>query len=220
MAKTPKTPTTAQAQAAAYDQMRKRALRGAQHHNWARRCHSLARMATTRSPADEADAPILGMFVVTLVGMLDETARFFERAAGASDPDHQRQGAAGVDVVRRLRAAFTDDDLIYLQYRRHVECHPTQDGYEQGFSGDQPLTVKSRFAAEKTRAEVDAQLTRVMRRIGPLNEYDYVRKLAARALPFLGYVELAAMGLHLALEPIRARARYAATMAPDWWNGP
>jgi hypothetical protein len=37
--------------------------------------------------------------------------------------------------IDAMYAAFNEDELAYLGYRRHVECHPLQDGYEMRVSG-------------------------------------------------------------------------------------
>lgn len=34
-----------------------------------------------------------------------------------------------MNVLHDIRGHFTTDEGIFLQYRRHVECHPTQDAY-------------------------------------------------------------------------------------------
>jgi hypothetical protein len=39
-------------------------------------------------------------------------------------------GSAKIDEVERLATLFTDDEKLYLQYRRDNECHPVQQNYE------------------------------------------------------------------------------------------
>jgi hypothetical protein len=34
------------------------------------------------------------------------------------------------NAIDNLIAEFSDDELVYVQYRRHVECHPYQNSYK------------------------------------------------------------------------------------------
>jgi hypothetical protein len=104
-----------------------------------------------------------------------------------------------IEAIEAVRAVFTDDEAVYLQYRRHVECHPYQDAYNvkldsRGVTGD----VKHHLI-EKTLTveENDEFIGRVFRRYSDKlstiqlaafvgNEFEFecmmFRDFAARAL--------------------------------------
>jgi hypothetical protein len=71
-------------------------------------------------------------------------------------------------ALMALVAVFTKDELIFLQYLRHVQCHPLQDAYRlkltaKGLKDE----VKHRLLGDtKTLEETNAAIRRVHRRFG------------------------------------------------------
>lgn len=72
-----------------------------------------------------------------------------------------------VESIDRLHGAFDQDELEYLEYRRHVECHPLQHAYE--------ITVRNGAIIDRTRKltnrawsfeDEDAAVRRVLRKHG------------------------------------------------------
>ena len=77
-----------------------------------------------------------GYFWIFLYGVLldihsDMTGMVkFAQDNGSGSAKAVRLVAAFVDEVERLATLFTDEEKLYLQYRRDNECHPVQQNYE------------------------------------------------------------------------------------------
>ena len=80
---------------------------------------------------------MIPVFWTRIYGVLTDIADQIDKSIafikdmGALRPSN-RDAAAAVrmrSAIDELAAVFTDDELVYLQYRRHVECHPTQNHY-------------------------------------------------------------------------------------------
>lgn len=123
---------------------------------------------------ERAEWPYMAVFWLRLHGLLTEI-RFGHTTAlqtAGIDPDTYipNRGSLleyaiaewrAIDPVRR---EFTDDELIYADYRRHTEGHPTQRSYDVRMSNGQ---INDRhgvpsLAREFTVAELDAAIVRVL----------------------------------------------------------
>lgn len=93
---------------------------------------------------DAAPWPFMGMFWVRLYGVLadlrSEQVAFF-RFLGVDPLTHVANAGSllelGVETARRIegvRQSLTEDELIYVDYRRHTESHPTQSAYNVRWS--------------------------------------------------------------------------------------
>ena len=96
-----------------------------------------------------------------------------------------------IECIDAMYAAFNEDELAYLEYRRHVECHPLQDGYKMKVS-DGKIIDRTRKLTRRlwTHEEEDAALRRVFRRYGRIfaagpDETPIAREFAARLTPIL-----------------------------------
>ncbi len=52
-----------------------------------------------------------------------------------------------------LRAQFNEDELLWIEYRRNVECHTIQDGYEHTSVGNK-LTFRSKVLGREVDKDV------------------------------------------------------------------
>lgn len=98
---------------------------------------------------------------------------------------------AAVDVL-------ADDEKIYLEYRRHVECHPLQSGYRvrRGKKGAIVQEVKSNLLGRNLpHQESQEMLRRVLLRHA-IDEPAIARHFAARLEPRLSAIEVAARPLY------------------------
>lgn len=102
-----------------------------------------------------------------------------------------------LDAISAVAAVLTEDELYYLEYRRHVECHPRQTAYRARLHKDGSLKeVQSKALGEaRTQAESEDTLRRVLTRFGH-DETRAAVEIATRLVVFLRAVEAAARPLN------------------------
>lgn len=72
-----------------------------------------------------------------------------------------------LEAFEEIRAVFTDDELVYAEYRRHTEAHPVQHGYrlrwskKSGLIDTRPVPALGKVMS---LADIDGALERVLRR--------------------------------------------------------
>lgn len=129
--------------------------------------------------------------LIDLRGRLGATvADWTKMAAGrAGVLAHVAPLAGVVDALNDARAALADDEAFYLEYRRHVECHPLQDRYRLKIrKGRLDDKVSSRILGRSvTHAESERMLGGILRRHG-INETWIAIELARRLAPKLAAV--------------------------------
>jgi hypothetical protein len=100
-----------------------------------------------------------------------------------------------VDRIDAFYSTFSEDELAYVEYRRHVECHPLQHGYEiavrDGAIIDRPRKLTKR---SWTYEDEDAALRRVIRKHGRIHmtgpdEAPIAQVFAQRLRPLVERVE-------------------------------
>ena len=115
---------------------------------------------------------VLPLFWIRLYGVLADIADFVELTMDDLD-DRSCMfplARAGSDTgpIRRtiavLKALYTNDELLYIEYRRHVECHPMQSKYRSrrqrsGLPGHVPSALLD--GAQVTVAEAEAAFHRL-----------------------------------------------------------
>lgn len=96
-------------------------------------------------------------------------------------------------AIKAIAAAFNDDELAYLQYRRHVECHPLQNAYRLQLKREELRdTVHHRLLGRvMTVDETEAVFIRLLRKY-KLNEDNIAIDFAGRALNLIAELEAAA----------------------------
>jgi hypothetical protein len=142
-----------------------------------------ARVAKLVADGNTDLAPV---FWIRLYGIVREVyERLFESHAfraqiGAlPNPDIVEFLAA----TEKVAALFSDDERLYIQYRRDVECHPLQNAYEfkVGKKGQAIETFRHTFLAKQvsvTLADFDAAVGRVL--ASAPNEVELAKSFAAR----------------------------------------
>ena len=137
--------------------------------NFAQYAEALAREGTAAAPAYGA------LFWLRLYGvtseLLPKRSSFF-RSIGV-DPASQvaRPGsplAFALETFRgmvTLRKVFTDDELIYADYRRHVEAHPTQGAYSVRLSKKRAILERHGIPALNGREFTVAELNQAIERV-------------------------------------------------------
>jgi hypothetical protein len=91
-----------------------------------------ATLAVTERLAAEADpdAAVASVFWIRLYGTLKDLAEVLSRhemltrAFAAPDSPDGAVLEGVMSLLAQLRAELSEEELVYLQYRRHVECHP------------------------------------------------------------------------------------------------
>jgi hypothetical protein len=126
---------------------------------------------------EAAPWPFTSVFWTRLHGVLvdlrqEELASF--RSLGVDPVTHTAPATSPLEValttfrcIEALRSTLTDDELIYADYRRQTEGHPTQRSYDVRWSQNKGGIVDSRrvpsLEREYTVEELDAALRRVIR---------------------------------------------------------
>ncbi len=101
-----------------------------------------------------------------------------------------------VDAITALAQALPEDELHYLEYRRHVECHPRQSAYRARLNKDGSLKrVKSNVSGTaRLQHESEDALRGVLTRYG-VDETRIAIEIARRLVEPLRKVEIAARPL-------------------------
>jgi hypothetical protein len=78
------------------------------------------------------------MFIVRLAGIVGDLRHRFRAPVAIGDPadlvaEFRAKLAAAITA---LHAALTEDELLWLELRRHEQCHPALDGYRPDVSMD------------------------------------------------------------------------------------
>ena len=133
-------------------------------------------LAAERAASGNPEA--LSLFWVRLYGVLTDAADFV--ALTCTEGDQPCDGLCTFPLARgrsdasplpavmaRVRALFDDDELTYIEYRRHVECDPFQTRYRgrrnrQGVSAHVPSALLG--GRPITREHAEAALARVLRK--------------------------------------------------------
>lgn len=132
-------------------------------------------LAAERAASGSPEA--LSLFWIRLYGVLTDAADFVALTCSDAEPydglctfplARGRSDASPLPAaMARLRALFDEDDLLYIEYRRHVECDPFQSRYRgyrnrQGVSAHVPSALLG--GRPITRDHADAALARVLRK--------------------------------------------------------
>jgi hypothetical protein len=120
--------------------------------------------------------PFLGMFWIRLHGVLcdlrSEWLKLFQ-SVGVNPATHVPNNASLLEIalssfraMEAIRQALSEDELIYADYRRHTECHPTQSSYDVRWSQRAGGILERHgvpaLGREYTVTELDAAIRRVL----------------------------------------------------------
>jgi hypothetical protein len=130
------------------------------------------------------------MFWIRLYGVLDDIKPFVTRLrtpmfAGDAAPRQRFEGT--LQAINTVAALFTDDELLYIQYRRDEACHPVAEAYELSQRMDGRLVeekTKTLLARPVRHDDYDRAVEGVIERYKP-NEFAIACDFARRALPDL-----------------------------------
>jgi hypothetical protein len=93
-------------------------------------------LAITARVASSGQAELLPVFWIRLYGLLTDVMDFVELSAEQSHdgmmmfPQARRAVRSKLPTaLNRLKAEFEEDELLYIEYRRHAECDPFQAKY-------------------------------------------------------------------------------------------
>lgn len=110
---------------------------------------------------------LIPVFWIRLFGVLHEINELVSRQRSFLAP--QNDPAFGLDAVAEaiaiLANVFSEDELIWLEYRRNVECHVFQDNYRL-LKNNRPSkkVVHKLVKRDKDVAATDEALSRVLQR--------------------------------------------------------
>jgi hypothetical protein len=96
-------------------------------------------LAITARVASSGQAELLPLFWIRLYGLLTDVADFVELSVEQGYDGLCTFPLARVRAARsplptaltRLRSVFEEDELLYIEYRRHAECDPFQTKYRE-----------------------------------------------------------------------------------------
>jgi hypothetical protein len=125
---------------------------------------------------DRAEWTNVAVFWVRLHGLLSELRSQYtgflrllkiDPVSQAAQPDSLLAHMLSVSrCIEPVRHAFNDDELIYGDYRRHTECHPTQASYGVRMTKSRKVNdrhgVPSLDGREFTVNELTAAIRRVL----------------------------------------------------------
>ncbi|MET0285167.1 MAG: hypothetical protein ABW352_11880 [Polyangiales bacterium] len=93
-------------------------------------------LAITARVASSGQSELLPVFWIRLYGLLTDVTDFVELSAERSNdglsmfPQARRTVRSKLPTaLNRLKAVFEEDELLYIEYRRHAECDPFQAKY-------------------------------------------------------------------------------------------
>lgn len=92
-------------------------------YQWAQSAARCAKQIVRTRGASEAWNALY--WVRTYAVLTEMRKRSEDMTKSLSDTAHE----AVVTAIEAIRTCFSEDELLYLEYRRHVECHLVQDGY-------------------------------------------------------------------------------------------
>jgi len=91
----------------------------------------LAHSVRVTKAVASGNTELIPVFWIRVYGILadirDKLVRHLELAPSAGESTAIMQPVQS--AISALADVFSEDELIYLQYRRHVECHPLQEHY-------------------------------------------------------------------------------------------
>jgi hypothetical protein len=150
------------------DMMRNGWIRPKQLVNWVRDGVDHA-MVILREPDDPPAAAITVFWlrcygsIVDVLSWAEDMKAQLERGAADDDARHNLIGGV-LAAVEVLRESFSVDELLWLEYRRHTEAHPSPTAFEHAIvnNGDIRREFRSKTLLKRVSlAEFDAALTRV-----------------------------------------------------------
>ena len=103
---------------------------------WARGTQAIAERM-----AEGPDDAVAALFWIRLYGLLKDLAAVVKRHQALADVfpgDDARLLGQIVSALDLVRSALSEDELVYLQYRRQTECHFFQSDYRVARTGDAP----------------------------------------------------------------------------------
>lgn len=140
-------------------------------------------------------SPYFGLFWIRLSSVVAELIpkgrEMYEFMKGLSEADRKRHLGiplymAQHEAALAIRDALSEDELIYLDYKRHCECHIHQDAYRLGIPKNKLRTTRLfRMLGnqEITIETLDQKLSAILRKYG-VNEnaiaIDFAGRLSAR----------------------------------------
>jgi len=169
---------------------------------------SRAKRSTTSVASGELHPDVVAVFWISVYGvMTDVREHFVQQRETLASTDEAILRTFGltksitsdldriIDTIDATCSAFSEDELAYIEYRRHVECHPLQRSYEitvrDGAIIDRPRKLTKR---SWTYEEEDAALRRVIRAYGRrhirgLDEAAIAQVFARRLVPLVKRVD-------------------------------
>jgi hypothetical protein len=99
-----------------------------------------------------------------------------------------------VKCIDSLQQVFTEDELLYIQYRRDEACHPVADSYEPSVRNGKVKKTKETLLGVRHLMDIRAASERILRAVNN-DEIRLAKDMARRCLPALRLVRTAALPL-------------------------
>ena len=120
----------------------------------------------TATSVAAGNTDLITAFWIRVYGVLTDVRRVLEEQLASIEKvgANREPTAAVLAELMSMPSAFTEDELIYLGYRRHVECHPLQNGYRLlTRDGIREKITHRASGTEQSPEETDAAIVRVLR---------------------------------------------------------
>lgn len=125
-----------------YDNLRARRIRASQLVQWVR--DGIEHAQLLLKERDDPTASNCTVFWLRLNGVFSDIERWAREKREERRKVHEADGYdplfelidTVVTHIEQLRAAFTDDELMWLEYMRHTEAHPTPHAFDHGIEKD------------------------------------------------------------------------------------
>jgi hypothetical protein len=110
------------------------------------------------------------------------------------DPARRGPFKQAVKRIEALQQVFTEDELLYIQYRRDEACHPVADSYEPSLRNGKVKKTKTTLLGVRNLLDIRAASQRILRAANN-DEIRLGKDVATRALPALRDLRVAALPL-------------------------
>jgi hypothetical protein len=100
------------------------------------------------------------------------------------DPARRGPFVQAVKRIEALQQVFTEDELLYLQYRRDEACHPVADSYEPRVRDGKVKKAKETLLGVRPLSDIRRATERVLKAANN-DEIRLAKEMATRCLPAL-----------------------------------
>ena len=140
--------------------------------------------------------PLWWVHIYAILGELKETLVDLSTPQFAGDLARRGPFVQAVKRIEALQQVFTEDELLYIQYRRDEACHPVADSYEPSVRDGKVKKAKNTLVGVRPLSDIRKATKRVLKTTNN-DEIRLAKDMAIRCLPALRDVLSASQPLFL-----------------------